>query len=936
MVDHLLPGGLVGTKADHGVAEVLQALGGPRVADSHVRVIVDGSVDKDRYPVGVVDEIRARAGVLDEHLGPRREQKAPSVEEPEPPPLELRLTGTKQRLQVVGAGARAGRRLTASPGDLHEDIPYEATVQKPVVRLVGVAHQAVVAGGLTVLAGPRGAAAVLAGLGVEVAERERGPSDPGQGLGFCDEPPEYPGPALGGLVEEQQPAALRGGQGLDGQLLLLQLEFDLDGLHEGSTQRGHGFLRELAGRFEEQRVAAVLHEGDDPLCRCGGILVLGRLLGLVLLPDPPLRVEEEAQAVRVAPPGPAQIDPPQGGRTAVGQSSQGLAVENDAGRPGAWPAVLLGKAHPRADLVADAQPLFLVGADAVSPPGGDVLEAEEALDGSGEHRAAALAEVGPGGLEDRVEVAACPALLCGVGHEPPFARPLGRQQHAVDHVPRSLVVDDPARPELGDRQEAGAREKLVATPGAPATRDEGRERQAREVVARQEPLAREVPVAVEVRLVGPGALDVGPEELKLRLGLGPQALGAVAVLGTPGGISDDPILLLAGLEGRSIQGTPSVTGLVKGPEGPVEDPVKPVRVVPVGFLESADATEDAAAPLVGALTRLGSGKRVTQGGADLQRGIFALGVEDIGEGRTQVHPGLGKPDGVDVGSEKIFVGEVELGRLDLARHHLLGTAEEVLIVGAFGGTVREHEGRLAAPARAPAPLGVVGGCRRDVPQVHHVEIGDVDAELHRGGAEQNRQPALPEVLLALLADLRLNLGGVLPGLDADHGPRHPGVEVNEIRVRLAARRGADRDPPQGVLVGPAPVTCFPDHAGCQQLVPGDVAERLVDRRHQAALSQGREEIADDPLGILKPKLSPVSREGARAAEVLTKQAPGGNKEMSPVVLLAARARVGDSRAHKPFVLVEGPWRGEVLAGALAESVLVDRVEVVHLDGQLAA
>ena len=60
------------------------------------------------------------------------------------------------------------------------------------------------------------------------------------------------------------------------------------------------------------------------------------------------------------------------------------------------------------------------------------------------------------------------------------------------------MVDDAARPELGDRQEAGPRTGTRRAPCVRAGRDERRQRQPREVVAGQEALAGEVAVAVEV------------------------------------------------------------------------------------------------------------------------------------------------------------------------------------------------------------------------------------------------------------------------------------------------------------------------------------------------------------------------------------------------------------------------------------------------------
>ena len=73
-----------------------------------------------------------------------------------------------------------------------------------------------------------------------------------------------------------------------------------------------------------------------------------------------------------------------------------------------------------------------------------------------------------------------------------------RQHRAHDAVRAPLVVDEAARAELGERQEARPLQVGLASAAVVRRRDVGHERQAREVVARQEALGREVAVGVEV------------------------------------------------------------------------------------------------------------------------------------------------------------------------------------------------------------------------------------------------------------------------------------------------------------------------------------------------------------------------------------------------------------------------------------------------------
>src|SRR5581483_12491685 len=99
-----------------------------------------------------------------------------------------------------------------------------------------------------------------------------------------------------------------------------------------------------------------------------------------------------------------------------------------------------------------------------------------------------------------MQVAAVRAVLDRGRRQSVLVRPFGRQKDPVDEVARALVVDDAARPELGDREETRPLQELVASLPIATRRDEGREWEAREAVARQEALAREITVAVEVRL----------------------------------------------------------------------------------------------------------------------------------------------------------------------------------------------------------------------------------------------------------------------------------------------------------------------------------------------------------------------------------------------------------------------------------------------------
>ena len=146
------------------------------------------------------------------------------------------------------------------------------------------------------------------------------------------------------------------------------------------------------------------------------------------------------------------------------------------------------------ELVAEALPLLLVAGDALGELQADVLQVDEVVDPrrAVEGGAAAVADLGQVVALLEVGVAALRAALHRGGHQ--IVRRLdvvGAEVEIdlVDAVACALVVDERARAELGDRQEARARDELVAALALAPARDVGRERQAREVVAGQEALA---------------------------------------------------------------------------------------------------------------------------------------------------------------------------------------------------------------------------------------------------------------------------------------------------------------------------------------------------------------------------------------------------------------------------------------------------------------
>ena len=220
---------------------------------------------------------------------------------------------------------------------------------------------------------------------------------------------------------------------------------------------------------------------------------------------------------------------------------------------------MLGEAHRAADLVADPQPLLLGRADAVSALGHNVLQAEEWLKRRGQRLPASLAEIRPGTAGRRVEIAALRAALgCRHGDVAPLA--LDGQNDLRDPVARPFVVDDRPRPELLDGQKARTGKEFIAPATIPAAGDVCRQRQAREVVPRQESLARKVAITVEITL--DRALRLS-QELELGLCLCPELPSPAALVLAARGVRDD--LVLEGLlaSRRPVESSPPRASAVR-------------------------------------------------------------------------------------------------------------------------------------------------------------------------------------------------------------------------------------------------------------------------------------------------------------------------------------------------------------------------------------
>ena len=301
--------------------------------------------------------------------------------------------------------------------------------------------------------------------------------------------------------------------------------------------------------------------------------------------------------------------------------------------------------------------------------------------------------------------------------------------HAVNLISGSLMVDESSGPELGDGEESRPGDELLVVLRRTTSGDESRERKPREVIARQETFACEIAIAVEVGLDGTLAVRQQPE---LGFSLLTKSAGHV-VLHNARRIADDPV------------------GVVKlGASGPIE--ILPARQRALeGYGDSADHFVQPAFGIPRGVDQVilhvrqhggGAGPclRKTGGpvkfflflGQQFQRGLVAVQLHQLAGGISQIHAALLKPDGVNVGTNQVFVCHINAWGLNLAGYHQLWLTEEILVMRTAERAIGEDQGGLPAAPGATTSLGVVGRSRRNVSHIHDVQVADIDAQFHGG------------------------------------------------------------------------------------------------------------------------------------------------------------------------------------------------------------
>ena len=446
------------------------------------------------------------------------------------------------------------------------------------------------------------------------------------------------------------------------------------------------------------------------------------------------------------------------------------------------------------------------------------------------------------------------------------------------------MVDEAARAELGKREEARTLEVGLPPTAVPARRDVREERQPGEVVPGQEALRGEVAVRVEVarERVRPPLEQVElVHRLRvpgLRRPLVPVGRGVV-VHGLPGRV---PLLL-----GGGEQVPPAVERLVEAlgrrrHDGGGEGVAARVPGRELGREIVRDQVEDAPDPF--ACARRDAPLLQRRLDVRIERAAGVVEDEQPGDTRVERLVDAGEPDRLEMAGDQVPVRDLDDRRAYLPVDHRLGVAEEVLVVRALGRRIRDDQGRLSAAARPSAPLGVVRRRRRHVAHVDRVQGRDVDAELHRRGAEEHRQEpvglaGLPEplpvrrqllalalaeaeALLPELAVVGIDLGGVLARLEPEERVHRGAEHSRQVLVEVAEERI-----PRGAAAVRPRVARSEDDAGVVELPSGPIecGPRL---RHEAVRRACTEEIGDELVELPRREVAdgPVTVPEARRAQ----------------------------------------------------------------------
>ena len=363
--------------------------------------------------------------------------------------FELAVATLPKRGQAFRAGARAAGGTAFGMRQICEQIADQRAIQNSVIGLVPIVQEAFVARPAAPVRGP-----ILQGVGIVVTDRKRPARERGQRRRTLGKLAQNAGASFRRLVEEYLPPFVRRGHRLAGELARFKLEVLLDGLLEGRLETRHLGSGRRRVEAHDQSVLGVLDERHHPRGPpFGGRIVLVLSVGLVARPVAALQVEIEAARLVSILVRPAEADAVEIGGVAVAEPERAYIVAVNLRILAVEPAVDLGEAVCRDQVVAEALPLLLVAGDALSEAQAHVLQLDEAVDAGRRIKggAATIADLGKVGVARlKVGIAAARATLHRVGDEPTGVLGGVRAEVEVD-----FVYSGSARPR--DRSARGGR-----------------------------------------------------------------------------------------------------------------------------------------------------------------------------------------------------------------------------------------------------------------------------------------------------------------------------------------------------------------------------------------------------------------------------------------------------------------------------------------------
>ena len=281
--------------------------------------------------------------------------------------------------------------------------------------------------------------------------------------------------------------------------------------------------------------------------------------------------------------------------------------------------------------------------------------------------------------------------------------------------------------------------------------------------------------------------------------------------------------------------------------------------------------------------------------------------------------------------DKLFIGNVDSGGCHRAGHHLFLPLEEILVVRTTRGAVGDDDSGLPTAACTAGTLGIVGRRGGHVPQIDGVQVGNIDAQLHCGRAEHDRELTGTEFFFTLLANQRRHLCSVFAALHSGHVGGGRSIEVNKVLV------GPEPDCwgswyPQWAVESLRAVTRNPTQCAGIELVGRTV---VVAYLNEIRACEHLADILDDSLCIFERK--PRGKAGGPPQKLSNSPSSTQENVGGAVIILLGVAvlgtRIRQLARKRFFIEIDPPSLGEPLTALSLDRFLPLLVEAIHPNGE---